>query len=75
MAGRDELDPINEFIATLGVGGFEHAVDTDGTLWASYGIANQPAFAFVNDDGSVETHLGPLGTDGLTEAIEDLAAS
>lgn len=75
MPGKDDTEPINEFVSTLGVEGFPHAIDADGSLWELYGVTSQPAFAFINDDGTIETHVGALGEAGLMERIEALAAS
>ena len=74
VAGRDELAAINEFIDTLDVSGFEHAVDDDGSLWANYGITTQPSFVFINDDGQESTHVGALGVAGLQEGLDALVA-
>ncbi len=75
MAGRDDLEPIGLFIAERGVGGFQHTVDEDGSVWESYGIQSQPAFVFINDDGTTETIQGAMGEAGLTERLESLLAS
>ncbi len=72
VAGRDELAAINEFIETLDVSDFEHAVDVDGSLWASYGITTQPSFVFINDDGQASTHVGALGVAGMQERLDAL---
>lgn len=74
VAGRDDLSPITDFIETFGVGAFEHAVDDDGAIWAEYSITTQPAFVFMNDDGTATTHVGPLGVDGLTAAVAELTS-
>ena len=74
VAGRDELSAINEFIETLKVTGFEHAVDEDGSLWSSYEITTQPSFVFINDDGQASTHVGALGVAGLQERLDGLLA-
>lgn len=74
VAGRDELAAINEFIETLSVGGFEHAVDGDGSLWSSYDITTQPSFVFIHDDGEASTYVGALGVDGLQERLDALLA-
>lgn len=58
-----------------GVAGFEHIADADGIVWREYGVTSQPAFAFIDDDGTVETRLGAMGVDGLTERINTLLAS
>ena len=74
VAGRDELAAINDFITTLDVGSFEHAVDDDGALWSSYGITTQPSFIFVDDSGEMTTHVGALGIEGLSERLSELAS-
>jgi len=75
VAGRDDLGAINDFISELGVGEFDHAVDDDGSLWADFGIASQPAFIFIDDSGEMTTHQGALGEDGLAERLDELAAT
>ncbi len=75
VAGRDDLDAIREFIDTLEVDAFPHAVDETGTIWASFNITTQPSFVFLNDDGTGETHVGALGVDGLSSRLEMLTNS
>jgi len=55
------------------VGAFPHIVDESGDVWATYGVRTQPAFVFINDDGTSETHIGALGEAGLTERINALS--
>lgn len=74
VAGRDDVPAINEFIDTLDVGAFEHAVDDDGSLWANYQITTQPSFVFIDDEGATSTHVGALGLDGLAEILGDLTS-
>ncbi len=73
VAGRAELAEINDFISTLGVSSFDHAVDGDGALWSSYGITSQPSFIFIDDSGETTTHLGAMGFDGLSERLVALS--
>jgi hypothetical protein len=75
VAGRDELEPIQDFVVNLDVGSFPHVVDDELEIWGAYGVRSQPAFAFINDDGTVDVRAGSLGVDGLTEGIETLLAS
>lgn len=63
---------MNEFVGTYGIGDFTNLADIDGDVWAEFGVVSQPAWAFINDDGSVETRLGGLGLDGITEAAQQL---
>ena len=62
------------FIDRHGVGDFAHLVDADGSLWERFGIVTQPAWVFVNDDGTTETLVGILGEDGLRAEIDALVS-
>ena len=75
VASRDTIEQIEAFVADTGVATFPHAADLDGDVWEFYGIGSQPAFVFINDDGTFDTRLGSLGEDGLTERVEQLLAS
>ena len=74
VAGRDTLADMQDFVAEYGVDGFEHIADEDVQIWRDYDITSQPAFAFIDDSGSVETIISSLGRDGLVERIEALIA-
>ena len=75
VASRDTIEQIEAFVADTGVHTFPHAADIDGDVWEFYGIGSQPAFVFINDDGTFDTRLGSLDEDGLTERVEQLLAS
>ena len=75
VASRDTIEQIEAFIADTGVDTFPHAADLDGDVWEFYGIGSQPAFVFINDDGTFDTRLGSLDEDGLTKRVEQLLAS
>ncbi len=75
MAGKADQGDIEDFISNLAVGAFAHTVDDDGSIWAQFGIRSQPSFVFLNDDGTTTVHNGPLGVDGLSDAIEQLQNS
>jgi len=49
-----------------------HLDNGSADIWASYEIYAQPAYAFITDDGRVETYIGSLGGDGLADIIEKL---
>ena len=74
VAGRDTLADMQGFVDEFGVDGFEHIADESVAIWAEYGITSQPAFAFIDDSGSVETVISALGRDGLAERIDALLA-
>lgn len=75
VASRDSIEQMDAFLADTGVDTFPHAADIDGDVWEFYGIGSQPAFVFINDDGTFDTRLGSLDEDGLTERVEQLLAS
>ena len=75
VASRDTIEQIEAFVADTGVDTFPHAADLDGDVWEFYGIGSQPAFVFINDDGTFDTRLGSLDEDGLTKRVEQLLAS
>lgn len=75
VAGRAELDAIQAFIADRGVSGFPHIADDSGDVWSSFDVSSQPAFVFINDDGTVLARTGSLGDSGIDERIEELIAS
>jgi|TARA_Y200000002_G_scaffold371303_1_gene367810 hypothetical protein len=75
VASRDTIEQIEAFVADTGVDTFPHAADIDGDVWEFYGIGSQPAFVFINDDGTFDTRLGSLDEDRLTERVEQLLAS
>lgn len=72
MAGKDDLSAVQGFLGGNGVNRFTHTLDEDGSLWSAFGVGGQPAFAFVNDDGTIDVHQGSLGEDGLTKRVEAL---
>ncbi len=75
MAGRDTVDEMQAFIDRHGLSGFDHVVDDDGSIWQRFGIVSQPAWIFVDDDGTARSLVGILGEDGLTAEIDRLVAS
>ena len=64
-----------DFVERHGVGSFDHVVDPEGasdSIWERFGIVTQPAWVFVDDDGSTKTLVGLLGEDGLNAEIDAL---
>ncbi len=74
VASRSGIEEMALFVQNTGVGDFPHLADLDGEVWAEFEVGSQPAFAFVNDDGTFTVHVGPLGESGLIEGINALLA-
>ncbi len=64
-----------DFVEETNVGAFDHWIDIDGAIWSELNVFDQPAFAFINDDGTVEVNVGALGEEGLAERLEALINS
>jgi hypothetical protein len=76
VAGRDSTEAMADFVARHELDGVPQIDDADGSIWARFGIAGQPAWVFIDGEtGQQERLLGALGPDGLTERIEELLAS
>lgn len=75
VAGRADLVDMEAFVDDLGVGDFEHIADVDGAVWTDFGVTSQPAFVFIDDDGSSEVLISALGQDRLTSRVEALIAN
>lgn len=73
VAGRGEPPEMDDFVADTAMEPFRHVIDGDGSVWAAYGVANQPAFAFLDDTGSVDVVQGVLSRDELTERLSALS--
>ena len=73
VAGRGEASEMKGFVSDTGTGGLTHVVDDDGSIWSSYDVFAQPAYAFIDDSGSVEVFVGALGEDALVERMNALA--
>ena len=65
---------MQDFVARHQLGEVDHLVDGDGTLWERFGVITQPAWVFIDDDGSVRRVQGSLDEDGLRAQLEELAS-
>ncbi len=74
VAGRDDLSAIQGFIDDRGVGAFPHIADESGEIWATFDVRSQPAFVFIDDDGTIVDGTGSLSEEGLTERLDELVA-
>lgn len=62
------------FIDTFSIE-FPQAVSEDGSLWARFGVPYQPAWVFVNDDGSAQVVQGAISEQDLTGILDQLIAA
>lgn len=63
MAGHDTDEAHRAFVDEHGLDAMLHVVDEDGSLWSQYGVNYQPAWVFVDEDGTTEVVAGGLYDD------------
>lgn len=73
VAAQDTEDAMAEFIDKRGVGGFEHIADTPAEIWQRFGVAAQPAYAFISSSGEVEVVTEQLDEQELAAKVDALA--
>jgi thiol-disulfide isomerase/thioredoxin len=73
VAALDQLPAMQRFVDEYPVKGFSHLADTDGAVWAKFGVTQQPAYAFVTADGDIDVVGGSLPEAALTERVTTLA--
>jgi thiol-disulfide isomerase/thioredoxin len=73
VAALDEVPAMQNFVNTYPVKGFRHLADTDGAVWAKFGVTQQPAYAFVSADGAVDVVTGSVSESELTERVRALS--
>lgn len=73
VAGLDQDPAMQEFVAKYPVGGFTHLADTNGAVWAKFGVTHQPAYAFVRADGGVDVVKGSLSEAELSGRVTALS--
>jgi peroxiredoxin len=54
---------------------FANIKDNDGLVFAQFDVAYQPAWVFIQQDGTFETNLGAMDEVTLTAMLENLGGS
>lgn len=63
-----------DFVTQFGIT-FPTVVDHDGAVFARYGVPYQPAWTFIERDGTSTTSLGAMSDDVLASRLEALVGS
>ena len=71
VPGNDGVDAMQEFVDRYDLP-FEQAVTEDGSLWGHFGVAYQPAWVFVDDDGTTTVVPYELPESELTSTLDRL---
>jgi thiol-disulfide isomerase/thioredoxin len=72
VAGLDKLPAMQQFVSKYRVNGFTQLADTDGSVWAKFGVTHQPAYAFIRPDGGIDVVKGPLSDQQLSQRVTAL---
>jgi hypothetical protein len=51
---------------------FDNLDDTSALVFSEYDIPSQPAWAFINQDGTIDTRMGVVPQDELFNLLENL---
>ena len=76
IIGVGALGPVSDmeaFVDDTDLAELRHLADEDALVWADFGVAAQPAFAFIGADGSLEIVQGSLGADQIIERARELS--
>ena len=63
---------MQQFVDKYPVKSFTQLADTDGSVWAKFTVTQQPAFAFLHPDGSIEVVKGRMSEAELTRRVAAL---
>jgi thiol-disulfide isomerase/thioredoxin len=74
VAGEGTVPAMNAFVKETRTGGLTHLADVSGSVWRSYGVAVQPAFAFITANGTADLRIGGLDEQTLRARVAELAA-
>ena len=74
VPGNDSAENMQAFVDEYGLG-FQQAVTEDGSLWARFGVAYQPAWVFVDDSGETTVVPYELEQADLERTLDELIAS
>ncbi|KAA8964332.1 redoxin domain-containing protein [Mycobacterium sp.] len=54
VAGQDQVAAMRAFVDKYPVKNFTQLADTTGAIWTKFGVTQQPAFAFIRPNGSID---------------------
>jgi thiol-disulfide isomerase/thioredoxin len=73
VAALGSIDEMNTFVSDTGIGNFTQLADPDAEVWGVFGVASQPAFAFISADGSIEVVQGSIDEEEILERATTLS--
>ena len=74
MAWNGSEESMQEFVAKHQLT-FGNIKDNDGLVFAQFDVAYQPAWVFIQQDGTSETNLGAMDEVTLSKMLKKLGGS
>ena len=74
MAWNGSEESMQEFVAKHQLT-FRNIKDNDGLVFAQFDVAYQPAWVFIQQDGTSETNLGAMDEVTLSKMLNKLGGS
>ena len=72
VAALGSIDEMKTFVSDTGIENFTQLADPDAKVWGVFGVASQPAFAFISADGSIEIIQGSIDEKEILERAATL---
>jgi thiol-disulfide isomerase/thioredoxin len=72
VAALGSVDAMKTFVSDTGIENFTQLADPDAEVWSVFGVASQPAFAFIGADGSIDVVQGSIGEEEILERAATL---
>ena len=72
VAAQDKVPAMQGFVDKYELGSFQHLADVDAAIWRHFEVTQQPAYAFVRPDGSVDVVKGQLSEAELGDKVAGL---
>ncbi|MFI5593906.1 redoxin family protein [Amycolatopsis sp. NPDC051758] len=73
VAALSDVPAMRGFVDRYQVGGFTHLADEGAAIWKRFGVAAQPAYAFIGAGGTVEVVTDRVSADQLLDRARALA--
>ena len=72
IPGRDTPEAMAGFVNQYELEHIPHAQDLDGRLWERFGVFGQPAWYFINDDGTSQRKVGSLSESEVRAILQEM---
>lgn len=73
VAALGSVDEMKTFVSDTGIKNFTQLADPDAQVWSVFGVASQPAFAFISADGSIDVVQGSIDENEILERAAALS--